>query len=87
MQAIKNALATIEQKLPFLISLTDAERKQLFKIGPERLSFAQNAAQGSLNNPSIPPGQLRREPISIGGDALWGVDERQHGHGPSGVQD
>ena len=39
--AIKAAVATIQQKLPFLISLTPAERKSLPKAGANSLSFVR----------------------------------------------
>ena len=55
MQAIKDALAAIETNLPFLISLTDAERKSLFKAGPKRLSFVENALTAAQDNPDILP--------------------------------
>lgn len=55
MQAIKDAVATIQQKLPFLISLTSDERKSIFKTGPNSLSFVQNALQAAQNNPDIFP--------------------------------
>lgn len=54
-QAIKAAFALVQQKLPFLLTLTDAERKALRKVGPERLSFVANAAQVAANNPAIFP--------------------------------
>ena len=54
-QAIKDAVTTIQQKLPFLISLTADERKGIFKTGPNSLSFVQNALQAAENNPDIFP--------------------------------
>jgi hypothetical protein len=54
-QAIKAALATIQQKLPFLITLTPDGRKAIFKTGPNSLFFVQNALQAALNNPDIFP--------------------------------
>jgi hypothetical protein len=54
-QAIKAAVATIQQALPFLISLTQDERKKLFKTGPNSLSFVQNALTAAENNPDIFP--------------------------------
>jgi hypothetical protein len=54
-QAIKEAVATIQTKLPFLISLTPDERKGIFKTGPNSLSFVQNALQAAQNNPDIFP--------------------------------
>jgi len=44
--AIKAATATIQQKLPFLITLTDAERKSLPKAGANSLSFIEHAQTG-----------------------------------------
>lgn len=52
LQEIRNAIATIQQKLPFLITLSVTERKRLFKMGDKRLAFVQtslNAAQGNRN--------------------------------------
>lgn len=54
-QAIKDALATVREKLPFLVNLTPDERKQIFKAGPDRISFVQNALAAVQNNPSIFP--------------------------------
>lgn len=54
-QAIKAAIATIQQKLPFLITLTADERKAIFKTGPNSLSFVENALQAAQNNPDIFP--------------------------------
>jgi len=54
-QAVKDALATIQQKLPFLGTLTVTERKQLSKAGAEHLSFIEGSGQVALNNPAILP--------------------------------
>lgn len=54
-QAVKAAIATIQQKLPFLVNLTTDERKSIFKTGPNSLSFVQNALQAAQNNPDIFP--------------------------------
>ncbi len=56
--AIKAAIATIQQKLPFLITLTDAERKSLPKAGPNSLSFVEHAQTAADNNPTILPGSF-----------------------------
>jgi hypothetical protein len=55
LQAIKDAFATILQKLPFLINLSVDERKSTFKAGPNSLSFIQNALVAAQNNPTIFP--------------------------------
>jgi hypothetical protein len=55
LQAVKDAFATILQKLPFLINLSVDERKSTFKAGPNSLSFVQNALTSAQNNPSIFP--------------------------------
>ncbi len=54
-QAVKDALATIQQKLPFLGTLTDTERKQLSKAGAEHLAQIEGAGQVATNNPAILP--------------------------------
>lgn len=65
-QAIKDALALVQQKLPFLITLTDAERKALRKTGPERLSFVENSAQVAANNPDILPASFNAAAFQFG---------------------
>ena len=55
LQAIKDAIAVIQQKLPFLINLSSDERKGIYKAGPNSLSFVQNALQAAQNNPDIFP--------------------------------
>ena len=39
LKEIRQAIATIQQKLPFLITLNTTERKRLFKMGDKRLAF------------------------------------------------
>ncbi len=58
MQTIKEALDTIRKKLPFLITLTDEDRKKLYKTGAGRLSFVQDALAIAKNNPGILPGNF-----------------------------
>nr|VFJ42712.1 MAG: hypothetical protein BECKFW1821A_GA0114235_100254 [Candidatus Kentron sp. FW] len=54
-KAIKAAVDTIEQKLPFLVNLTPKERKALFKAGPDSVSFLQNALDAARDHPNILP--------------------------------
>ncbi len=54
-QAVKDAVAAIQQKLPFLVSLTAEERQSIFKTGANSLSFVQNSLQAAKNNPGILP--------------------------------
>jgi len=54
-QAVKDALATIQQKLPFLGTLTEEERKQLSKAGPEHAGEIPLGGQVAVNNPDILP--------------------------------
>ncbi|TAF73862.1 MAG: hypothetical protein EAZ53_11395 [Bacteroidetes bacterium] len=53
--AIKAALATINSKLPFLINLTNEERKNLLKMGPKSIDFVQSSLRVVNNNASILP--------------------------------
>ena len=55
LQAIKDAFATIKQKLPFLVSLTVDERKSTFKAGPNSLSFVHDALSAAEGYPDIFP--------------------------------
>ncbi|TAF75855.1 MAG: hypothetical protein EAZ53_05255 [Bacteroidetes bacterium] len=53
--AVKAAIATINSKLPFLISLTNDERKSLFKMGPKSIDFVQSSLRVVNNNANILP--------------------------------
>lgn len=53
--AIKAALITINSKLPFLISLTNDERKSLFKMGSKSIDFVQSSLRVVNNNANILP--------------------------------
>lgn len=55
LQTIKQAITTIQQKLPFLVSLTLEERKRLYKMGDKRLAFVQNSLNAAQSNPNILP--------------------------------
>ena len=55
MQAVRDALATVLEKLPFLINLTAEERKTAIKTGPDSLSFVTNALTAAQANPAIFP--------------------------------
>jgi hypothetical protein len=54
-QAVTDALNTIKQKLGFLVTLSNEERKSLFKTGAGRLSFIVDAAGIAQNFASIFP--------------------------------
>jgi hypothetical protein len=53
--AIKAAIATIQQKLPFLVTITTLASRRTFKAGPNSLAFVENALQVAENNPAILP--------------------------------
>lgn len=54
-QAIKDAFATIKQKLPFLVNLTPEERRAIVKAGPDSVSFIDNVATAVQNHPTAFP--------------------------------
>ncbi len=54
-QEIKVALQTIEQKLPFLITLSVEERRKLFKMGDKSLAFVKNSLTAAQSNRDILP--------------------------------
>ncbi|MEO0407444.1 MAG: hypothetical protein AAF289_08855 [Cyanobacteria bacterium P01_A01_bin.135] len=49
------AIATIQTKRPFLITLTTQERRRLFKMGPKSLSFVNNSHMTAQSNADILP--------------------------------
>ena len=60
-QEIKAALQVIEQKLPFLITLSADERRKLFKMGAKSLSFVNNSLTAAQSNPDILPASFDLE--------------------------
>jgi hypothetical protein len=55
LQEIKQAIIKIQQKLPFLITLSAIERRRLFKMGDKRLAFVQTSLNAAQSNPNILP--------------------------------
>ena len=58
LQAVKDAFATILQKLPFLVTLSNDERKSIVKTGADSLTFVTKALSGAQANPTIFPGSF-----------------------------
>jgi len=58
LQAIKAAVATIKQKMPFLIALTPEERRSLMKMGDKSLAFVTKSLTAAQSNPEILPGSF-----------------------------
>lgn len=52
---IKAALEIIQQKLPFLITLSVEERRKLFKMGDKSLAFVNNSLTVAQSNRDILP--------------------------------
>lgn len=52
---IKAALQTIEQKLPFLVTLSVEERRKLVKMGDKSLAFVKNSLTAAQSNRDILP--------------------------------
>lgn len=55
MQEIKTAIKTIQQKLPFLITLNVEERRKLLKMGDRSLAFVSNSLSAAQSNSNILP--------------------------------
>lgn len=55
LDAVKAAITTINSKLPFLVNLTESEKKSLFKLGPKSVDFVNDAALAAKNYPTIFP--------------------------------
>ncbi len=58
MVEIRAALATITQKLPFLVTLDSQERQRLFKMGDKSVGFVEEALRAALNHPSVLPASV-----------------------------
>ncbi|MEH2262625.1 hypothetical protein [Nostoc sp.] len=54
-QEIKAAFATIQAKMPFLVTLSAEERRNLFKMGDKRLAFVNNSLIAAQSNKEILP--------------------------------
>ncbi|MCC5608169.1 hypothetical protein LC612_15575 [Nostoc sp. CHAB 5834] len=54
-QEIKAALQTVQQKLPFLITLSTEERRKLVKMGDKSLAFVNNSITAAQSNREILP--------------------------------
>ena len=52
---IKAAFATIQAKLPFLVTLSVDERRKLFKMGDKSLAFVNNSLIAAQSNKEILP--------------------------------
>ncbi len=55
LQAIKDAIALIRAKMPFLIQLSSSQRRELYKMGPKSFAFVQSALRVAQSNPAILP--------------------------------
>ena len=54
-QEVKAALQKVQQKLPFLITLSAEERRKLVKMGDKSLAFVNNSVTAAQSNPEILP--------------------------------
>lgn len=54
-QAIKQAIVLIQQKMPFLVTLSADDRQRLYKMGDKRLAFVQHSLSAAQSNPNILP--------------------------------
>lgn len=59
--AVNAAIETIKQKLPFLITLTVDQKKEIHKLGNTYKPFADNAAEAVNNYPQIMSGTFDKE--------------------------
>ncbi|AWI25892.1 hypothetical protein [Flavobacterium pallidum] len=56
--AVKNALATIQTNMPFLVGLTMDERASIPKIDVSNKTFTEDAINAAVNNSAMLPGYL-----------------------------
>lgn len=53
--SIEDALATIREKLPFLVNMTIEERRKLAKLGDKTRAFVQKSAEFAARHPDYLP--------------------------------
>jgi hypothetical protein len=54
--AIQTAIATIHTKLPFLLSISNAERQEMAKLGEKSMGFDEKCGAYMASNPEFLPG-------------------------------
>jgi hypothetical protein len=59
--AVKAAIATINAKLPFLVTLDGDERRGLVKLGPKSVDFVDDASTTVTSFPNIVPASFDKE--------------------------
>jgi hypothetical protein len=74
-QTVKNAIASIQQALPFLVGLTPGERMSLPKISVSNKVFTEDAIQAALNNPEILPGFIKPQDLKTDLNLYHALDE------------
>src|SRR5678815_4597452 len=52
---VRECMENIRRKLPFLITLSKAERRHLFKMGDKSLAFVENSLTVARNHPEALP--------------------------------
>ncbi len=62
-QEIKAALQIIQKKLPFLITLSNEERRRLLKMGDKSLAFVNNSVTAAQSNREILPASFDIEEL------------------------
>ncbi len=60
-QAVMQAIATIREKLPFLIGLTTEERRTMLKMGDKSRAFVSKALEVATQNPDFLPRSFNLE--------------------------
>ncbi|MEH2199283.1 hypothetical protein [Nostoc sp.] len=54
-EAVMQAIATIREKLPFLVDLTPEERRTMLKMGDKSRAFVSKALEVATQNPNFLP--------------------------------
>jgi hypothetical protein len=63
-QAIKDALALIRGKLPFLVSLSPQDRREMVKMGEKSIGFDEKCTLYMSNHAEFVPGFLDMEEVA-----------------------
>lgn len=75
LDAVKAAITTINTKLPFLVNLSESEKKSLFKLGPKSVDFVNDASLAAKNYPTIFPASFNQIEFQKDADLVKALSE------------
>jgi hypothetical protein len=77
MQEIRQALALVQSKLPFLVALSTHEKRRMVKLGPKSMDFVQGCQHTINNYHDILPAHFNAEEFNKDVDLYKQLSELQ----------